>query len=376
MGKISLKNYNFILVACIIALSAVGVLAIRSANNGQLSLAYKQIYGALLGIAVMVVVSFIDYHTILKFSILIYIGCCVLLVLVLVYGLIRGGARRWITLPVIGQFQPSEFVKVGLVIFFADYFGRNEEKMGRVNIMLPAIGLAMIPIVLILLEPDTSTTIILLIEIACMFFVAGLSYKFILILLAVLVPLGAAFILLLKNGALSFLGDYRLGRILAFFDKTGYVDENLQQNNSIMAIASGKLWGKGLNNTGLESVKNGNFLAEEKTDFIFAIIGEELGFVGCAAIILIFALVVFMCLRMARKASDIQGRVICTGIGMLIAAQSFTNIAVATGLFPNTGLPLPFISSGVSSLISMYVGMGIVLSVGLHPQESKPRRYL
>lgn len=376
MGKVSLKNYNFILVACIIALSAVGVLAIRSANNGQLSLAYKQIYGALLGIAVMVVVSFIDYHTILKFSILIYIGCCVLLVLVLVYGLIRGGARRWITLPVIGQFQPSEFVKVGLVIFFADYFGRNEEKMGRVNIMLPAIGLAMIPIVLILLEPDTSTTIILLIEIACMFFVAGLSYKFILILLAVLIPLGAAFILLLKNGALSFLGDYRLGRILAFFDKTGYVDENLQQNNSIMAIASGKLWGKGLNNTGLESVKNGNFLAEEKTDFIFAIIGEELGFVGCAAIILIFALVVFMCLRMARKASDIQGRVICTGIGMLIAAQSFTNIAVATGLFPNTGLPLPFISSGVSSLISMYVGMGIVLSVGLHPRDSKPRRYL
>lgn len=361
---------------CIIILSAIGVLAINSATNGQAALVRKQIYGALLGIALMVAVSFIDYHTILRFSIIIYLGCCALLVMVLLYGLISHGASRWITLPVIGRFQPSELVKIGLVIFFADYFGRNEEKMGRSNIMLPAMGLAAIPIVLILLEPDTSTSIVLLVELACMFFVAGLSYKFILIVLAIIIPLGAAFLLLVKNGMMSFLGDYRIGRIMAFFDKTGYYDENLQQNNSVMAIASGKLWGKGLNNTGLESVKNGNFLAEEQTDFVFAVIGEEMGFVGSVAVILLFALTVFLCLRMARKAADIQGRVICTGVGMLLAAQSFTNIAVATGLFPNTGLPLPFISYGVSSLVSMYFGIGIVLSVGLHPKKLRTRRYL
>ena len=376
MNRISLKNYNFILMFCIIILSAIGVLAINSATNGQAALVRKQIYGALLGIALMVAVSFIDYHTILRFSIIIYLGCCALLVMVLLYGLISHGASRWITLPVIGRFQPSELVKIGLVIFFADYFGRNEEKMGRSNIMLPAMGLAAIPIVLILLEPDTSTSIVLLVELACMFFVAGLSYKFILIVLAIIIPLGAAFLLLVKNGMMSFLGDYRIGRIMAFFDKTGYYDENLQQNNSVMAIASGKLWGKGLNNTGLESVKNGNFLAEEQTDFIFAVIGEEMGFVGSVAVILLFALTVFLCLRMARKAADIQGKVICTGIGMLLAAQSFTNIAVATGLFPNTGLPLPFISYGVSSLVSMYFGIGIVLSVGLHPKKLRTRRYL
>lgn len=376
MNRISLKNYNFILMFCIIILSAIGVLAINSATNGQSALVRKQIYGALLGIALMVAVSFIDYHTILRFSIIIYLGCCALLVMVLLYGLISHGASRWITLPVIGRFQPSELVKIGLVIFFADYFGRNEEKMGRSNIMLPAMGLAAIPIVLILLEPDTSTSIVLLVELACMFFVAGLSYKFILIVLAIIIPLGAAFLLLVKNGMMNFLGDYRIGRIMAFFDKTGYVDENLQQNNSVMAIASGKLWGKGLNNTGLESVKNGNFLAEEQTDFVFAVIGEEMGFVGSVAVILLFALTVFLCLRMARKAADIQGRVICTGVGMLLAAQSFTNIAVATGLFPNTGLPLPFISYGVSSLVSMYFGIGIVLSVGLHPKKIRTRRYL
>ncbi len=376
MTKVSLKNYNFILMICIIALSAIGVLAINSATGGDESLVNKQIYGALIGLAMMVGISFIDYHTFLKFSIIIYIGCCVFLVLVLVVGLIRGGARRWIVLPVLGQLQPSEFVKVGLVICFADFFGRNEDRMDTSSVIMTGIGLALIPLILILLEPDTSTTIILLVQIAAMFFVAGLSYKFILVVLAIVVPLGAGFLLLVKNGMLDFLGDYRIGRILAFFNKTGYTDENMQQNNSIMAIASGKLWGKGLNNTGLESVKNGNYLAEEQTDFIFAIIGEEMGFVGSVVVILLFVLVVILCLRMARKAADVEGKVICTGIGMLIAMQSFTNIAVATGVFPNTGLPLPFISSGVSSLLSMYLGMGVVLSVGLHPNAERSRRFL
>ena len=377
MSKFNLKNYNFVLIFCIIALSAIGVLAIRSATNGDSARVNKQIYGALIGIAIMVVVSFIDYHTILKFSTIVYIGCCAFLVLVLVVGLIRGGAKRWIILPVLGQVQPSEFVKVGLVIFFADYFGKNEEKMGRVNIMLPAFGLALIPIVLILIEPDTSTTIILLFELICMFYIAGLSYKFMMIVSAVVVPLGVGFLLLVQNGILGFSGDYRLGRIIAHFDKSAaYSDANLQQDNSIMAIASGKMWGKGLNYTGLESVKNGNFLAEEQTDFIFAIIGEELGFVGSLAVILLFAIAVFACLHTVRKASDIQGKIICTGIGMLLAVQSFTNIAVATGIFPNTGLPLPFISYGISSLISMYFGIGLVLSVGLHTGDERPRRFV
>ena len=377
MSKFNLKNYNFVLIFCIIALSAIGVLAIRSATNGDSARVNKQIYGALIGIAIMVVVSFIDYHTILKFSTIVYIGCCAFLVLVLVVGLIRGGAKRWIILPVLGQVQPSEFVKVGLVIFFADYFGKNEEKMGRVNIMLPAFGLALIPIVLILIEPDTSTTIILLFELICMFYIAGLSYKFMMIVSAVVVPLGVGFLLLVQNGILGSSGDYRLGRIIAHFDKSAaYSDANLQQDNSIMAIASGKMWGKGLNYTGLESVKNGNFLAEEQTDFIFAIIGEELGFVGSLAVILLFAIAVFACLHTVRKASDIQGKIICTGIGMLLAVQSFTNIAVATGIFPNTGLPLPFISYGISSLISMYFGIGLVLSVGLHTGDERPRRFV
>ena len=343
---------------------------------GDTGLATKQIYGVLLGLVIMVVISFIPYKKILSFSSVIYLGCCVFLVLVLVYGYIVGGAKRWIVVPVIGRFQPSEVVKIGLIAVFAAYFGRTEDKQGRYNIMLPAFGLALIPLVLIVIEPDTSTTIIMMVELFSMFYVAGLSYKFIMIAMAVVIPLVGGFLFMLKTGRLSFLGDYRANRILAWFDKTGYVDENLQQNNSIMAIASGKLYGKGLNNTGLESVKNGNFLAEEQTDFIFAVIGEEMGFIGCVVVILLFAVVVIQCLRMARKAADIEGKVICTGMGVLIAVQSFTNIAVATGVFPNTGLPLPFISSGVTSLCSMFIGMGLVLSVGLHKERPRTWRYL
>lgn len=376
MNKFSLKNFNFVLVFCVLALSLIGVLSIRSATGSSTGLMTRQIYGVLIGLAAMFAISFVPYKKFLSLSGILYIGCCVLLVMVLVYGLIRGGARRWITLPVLGQFQPSEFVKVFLTIVFADYFSKNQDKIGRRNIMLPAMGLALVPIVLIILEPDTSTTIILAVEIFSMFFVAGLSYKFIMICLAVIVPIVAGFLILLKNGTLSFLGDYRLNRLLAWFDKSGYTDANLQQNNSIMAIASGKFLGKGLNNTGLESVKNGNFLAAEQTDFIFAIIGEELGFIGCLIVVLLFAVIVFQCLKMARKCTTLEGKIICTGIGVLIAMQSFTNIAVATGIFPNTGLPLPFISYGVSSLISMYMGMGMVLSVGLHKDEVRTWRYL
>ena len=133
----------------------------------------------------------------------------------------------------------------------------------------------------------------------------------------------------------------------------------------MMASGFGQLRGKGLFNNTLSSVKNGNFLSEEQTDFIFAVIGEELGFVGGVAVIALYALLVYECLWIAARAKDTAGRLIASGMAALLAFQSFANIAVATGIFPNTGLPLPFISSGLSSLLSMFIGMGVVLNVGL-----------
>ena len=139
----------------------------------------------------------------------------------------------------------------------------------------------------------------------------------------------------------------------------------MQQDNSLIAIGSGQLTGKGLNNTTIASVKNGNFLSQEQTDFIFAVIGEELGFRGVMIVLALYLILIFEIIRLASKAKDLTGRLICVGMAALIAFQSFINIMVATKMMPNTGQPLPFISAGISSLLSIYIGIGLVLNVGL-----------
>ena len=156
---------------------------------------------------------------------------------------------------------------------------------------------------------------------------------------------------------------------MAWLDPTNYSETAYQQNNSIMAIGSGQLWGKGLNNSVVTSMKNSNYIVEPQTDFIFAVAGEELGFVGTIAIIILLLLITLECILIARKAKDLSGRLICCGMAALIAFQGFINICVATGLMPNTGIPLPFVSYGLTSLISLYIGMGFVLNVGLQPKK-------
>jgi rod shape determining protein RodA len=136
-----------------------------------------------------------------------------------------------------------------------------------------------------------------------------------------------------------------------------------------MAIGSGQLTGKGLNNNTTTSVKNGNFILEPQTDFIFAIVGEELGFLGCCFVIALLLLIVIQCILVGLRSQEMTGRIICCGVGGLIGIQTFINIAVATQVFPNTGIPLPFVSYGLTSLMSLYIGIGLVLNVGLQPKK-------
>ncbi|MEI3340412.1 MAG: FtsW/RodA/SpoVE family cell cycle protein [Eubacterium sp.] len=136
-----------------------------------------------------------------------------------------------------------------------------------------------------------------------------------------------------------------------------------------MAIGSGQLWGKGLYNNSVASMKNGDYIPEPQTDFIFTIVGEELGFVGCLIVIVLLLLIVFECILVAKNAKDLGGRLICSGVAALIGFQSFVNICVTTGLMPNTGLPLPFVSYGLTSLVSLYIGLGMVLNVGLQAKK-------
>ena len=143
-----------------------------------------------------------------------------------------------------------------------------------------------------------------------------------------------------------------------------------------MAIGSGQLVGKGLNNSVSTSMNNSNFIIEPQTDFIFAVAGEELGFLGCALIIILLLLIVLECVMIGMKAKDTAGKLICCGMASLVAFQSFVNICVATGLMPNTGVPLPFVSYGLTSLVSLFMGMGFVLNVGLQPKKYTKGGYL
>ncbi len=364
-----LRNYHFALIAYLSILTIIGILVIGSADE---SVQKKQIMGFFMGLAIMIVISLLDYSFILKFSWVYYVLAIGLLVWVEIKGDTTGGSQRWIDIPGIFRFQPSELVKIILILFFSYFFMKKEEKINTFKIMSESIILIAIPLYLILKQPDTSTTIITAFIFCILLFIAGLSYKIVLSVIGISVPLLIVGTTYMLNHAEELVEKhYQFKRIMALFDPTNplYADSATQQQNSIMAIGSGQLWGKGLNNSVATSMNNTNYIIEPQTDFIFAVAGEELGFLGCAVIIILLLLIVLECIMIAKKAKDTSGKLICCGMASLIAFQSFVNICVTTGLMPNTGVTLPFVSYGLTSLVSLYIGMGFVLNVGLQPKK-------
>lgn len=361
-----IKNYNFTLVALVFALSVLGVFVVGSAKEIYQG---RQILGLVIGLVVMIVFSLIDYAWILNFQWLIYLVAVGCLGLVLFIGQTVNGAKRWIDLG-FTTFQPSELAKILLILFFAKYLMEHAEEINEKATIIKLMILSAIPLALIFAEPNLSTTIVTALIICLMIYVGGISYRFIGKMILVIIPVAVIFLSIAVMPNQPFLKPYQQKRILAFLEPEKYAsDEAYQQNNSVMAIGSGKLTGKGLNNNTTTSVKNGNFISEPQTDFIFAIIGEELGFVGSCIVIALLLLIVIQCILIGIRAQNLAGRIICCGVGGLIGVQSFINIAVATGIIPNTGVPLPFVSYGLTSLVSLYMGIGFVLNVGLQPKK-------
>ncbi len=361
-----LKDYKFSLIILVVAISILGVLAVGSAKPAYQS---KQILGLGIGLVVMVIISLIDYVWILNFYWLIYLFSIVILAVVLVFGTEVNGATRWIDLG-FTTFQPSELAKILLILFFAKFIMEHEEDISDKFTIIKYAILAGIPLVLIVSEPNLSTTICTAAVICILIYIGGLSYKFIGTVLVVLVPVAIIFLSIVVQPNQPLLKDYQQKRILAFLEPEKYAsDEAYQQKNSVMAIGSGQLTGKGLNNNTTTSVKNGNFISEPQTDFIFAIVGEELGFIGSCIVIALLLLIVIQCILIGTRSQDLAGKIICCGVGSLIGVQNFINIGVATQLLPNTGVPLPFVSYGLTSLVSLYMGIGFVLNVGLQPKK-------
>ena len=365
-----LKNYRFGLVALVLVLSIIGILVVGSANESYQS---KQIFGVVIGLVVMAIVSLIDYVWITNFYWILYGMSVFMLAIVLIpgIGVYVNGARRWINLG-FTNFQPSELAKILLIIFFAKFIMKHKEDLSEKQTILKAVVLIAIPLALILKEPNLSTTICTATLFCFLMYVGGLSYRFIGTVLLITIPVAVIFLSIVVQPNQKLLDNYQQKRILAWLEPEKYAsDEAYQQNNSVMAIGSGQLTGKGLNNNTTTSVKNGNFILEPQTDFIFAIVGEELGFVGCCLIIALLLLIVIDCILIGTHAQDTAGKVICCGVGSLIGIQTFINVAVATQIFPNTGIPLPFVGYGLTSLVSLYLGIGLVLNIGLQPKKYK-----
>ena len=369
-----LKDYNFRLIIWLVTLSTLGVLLVGSAEP---SFQGRQLAGVLLGLSIMFIISLTDFSWIMNFYWIGYGFNILLLLLVIVLGYNAGGATRWITIAGL-RFQPVELTKIILVVFFSKYLMENENDVNKPRMILRTAGLIGFPLILVFLQPDLKNTLTITVIFSILYYVAGLSYKIIGGVLTVIIVLGFGFMAIVTQPNQHLIRDYQRQRIMAFLnpDLDEYNDDRTQQNNSVTAIGSGMLTGKGLNNSDVSSANKGNFIPEVQTDFIFAVAGEELGFLGSAGIIILLLLIVLECLITSRKAKDLSGKLLCCGIASIVAIQSFINIGVATRMLPNTGTPLPFVSYGLTSLVSLYIGMGMVLNVGLQTriQVAKPRR--
>jgi cell division protein FtsW len=349
------------------ALTAFGVLAVHSAGHygGQMNYGdryhylYKQLIGAAAGSAAAVALALTDYRVLQKLRYVILGISFALLILVFVPGIgVRNyGARRWINLPFF-TLQASEISKFALIIFCAAYMARRNGKMTTLAGLLPILGVGLSMCVLIILEPNMSITICVALLMFAMMFIGGARLKHFIIIAA---PLAAAVPILILTEP------YRLGRLLAFLNPwASPLGEGFQLIQSYYSLGSGGLFGLGLFNSRQKYL----FLPFSESDFILSIIGEEFGFVGCLILLAAYAVLIWRAVRIAQNSPDRFGCYLAAGIAAVIAIQTLVNIAVVTGSIPPTGLPLPFISAGSSSLIVFLGGVGILQSICRNSHKS------
>ncbi len=355
------NNMDFTLLITVLILLAIGVAMVFSASSISSFMKYDDRYHylksqgifAIIGIFAMLFLSRVDYRLFGKFAMPLVLVSLVLLVAIFIPGLGHGakGAVRWLK---IGPWtvQPSEFAKFALIIFMARSITNKKEKIRSFKDgVLPYIILMAIYFVLIILEPNLSMAGSIVMITFAILFAAGTKIMHLAIWAIPLVP-GVGYIVLSKG--------YMLKRVTAFMDPwADPLNKGYQAIQSLYALGSGGIFGLGLGN----SRQKFFYIPEPQNDFIFSIIGEELGFIGTATIVILFLLLIWRGLRIALLCPDNYGCLLATGITCMVGIQSMLNIAVATVSIPTTGISLPFISSGGSSLLFMMANMGILLNI-------------
>jgi rod shape determining protein RodA len=352
------KHFDFWLVGAVALLIIFGITMIRSSVAGnielvELNLVQRQVIFALGGMVAMVAVAAVDYRLWASISRPLYVGTVIALAALTILGAALFGSARWFDTGVI-LIQPSEIAKIVLILVLADYLTRNQHNIQKLAYVGRSLVLAMLIVVPILLQPNLSTSIVMIVLWFALVWASGLRIRHLLLFIV-----SGIFLPII---AFPFLADYQQRRILNFL----FPDPNARHGDiyniqqALISIGSGGLLGQGY---GQGTQVQLRFLKVRWSDFIFSATAHEFGFIGTLAVILVLLFVIWRCLRAARLASDTFGALIAFGVATMIAFQSIVNIGVNLNLMPATGLTLPFVSYGGSSLLSIMIGIGLVESV-------------
>jgi rod shape determining protein RodA len=356
------RNFDFVLIGATFVLIIYGILMIRSATLGSVdtdlaSRVPRQIQYAVVGIAIMFMVAAIDYRLLGAIHQYIYGFLVFVLGLVAVLGVVgAAGAQRWLTVGI--PIQPSEIAKILLVITLAQHLQKQYQKFDKIQTVLISLGYVGIPVAFIFLQPSLGITILVMFTWFVMVWAAGLRVKHILLFIVVVI---LALPLLWSN-----MKPYQRGRIFSFLNCEGDKDACYNIKQAQYSIGSGGLTGKGY---AFGTQTQLRFLRVRHTDFIFAVISHELGFVGAFLVLVLIGVVLWRIMRVASLAQDPLGSLICYGVAANIFFQTFVSIGMNLSMLPVTGLTLPFISSGGSSLLTLLFGIGLVQSISMRQKR-------
>ncbi len=352
-----------------------GLIILSSASNSLASDPYyyvkKQVINIIIGMVMAGAVIFFDYTQFRRYSNFIYVISLLLMISVLIFGIEAKGSARAISIAGLPSIQPAEFAKIFIIVTFADFLVKRKDQLNTLKQMLPCFAYMGLPVLLILLQPDLGTSLVFVAITIVMMYMVGANPKILIRL--ILIGVAALSILLflhIQFGMWLPLEDYQIKRLTVFVNPYGDGEggRGLGWNTiqSLVAIGSGGLTGKGLY---AGSQVQLNFLPEHHTDFIYAVIGEELGFIGASLLILLYAILLIRAIFISFAAKDLYGVLIIMGISAMWLFHIFENIGMSIGLMPITGIPLPFISYGGSSMMANMIAAGIVLSINIRGKK-------
>ncbi|MDR1914936.1 MAG: rod shape-determining protein RodA [Clostridiales bacterium] len=357
--------FDLALLILVCAFAVFGIIMVGTASSFESVTFNNQRLFFLTGIILLITATVMDYHFITKFYIWIYALAILLLIVTMFMPPDETKTLRWIRF---GSFsiQPSEFAKLFIIIFLAKFIDMKKDSINNIFNLLLVVVLVALPAFLIMKQPALSACMVIIFISVCILFSAGLHIRYIIGALIILVPLLMIVAWDIQNEERviinKILNSYQIGRIDTFLNPTSDSDEYYQVNASLHSIGSGMLNGKGFDQD--------SYIPVATNDFIFSVIGEQFGFIGCSTLLLVMLLIIAKCIIIANRAPDLQGKLIAMGVAGMLAFETIVNVGVVTAILPNTGMPFPFLSSGGSAMWINMAAIGLVLNVGLFKTKS------